>query len=71
MAKKHIVVGRDADTEAKAKTMTEEIFGADNVVRGHKTNHKPGCSIPDDPIIGVDRCNCPRVTVFSDARKLV
>lgn len=71
MTKKHIVVGKDAPTEAKAKAMAEKKFGENNVVRGERIEHERGCSKFDDPIIGVDKCTCPRVVVFSNARALI
>jgi hypothetical protein len=71
MAKKHIVVGRDADTEAEAKAMAKEMFGKDNIVRGERVMHRKGCPEYNAPIIGVGSCDCPRVTIFSNARELI
>jgi hypothetical protein len=71
MAKNHIIVGRDAPTEAKARALAKELFGADNVIRGKRIYHRRGCPVLDESIIGVTDCDCPRATVFSNARKLI
>jgi hypothetical protein len=71
MDRKHIVVGEDADTEAEARALAEEMFGPKNVVRGERIDHRKGCPVPDDAIIGVTECDCPRTPVFSNARELI
>jgi hypothetical protein len=71
MDRKHIVVGEDADTEAEARALAEEMFGPKNVVRGERIDHRKGCPEYKPAIVGVGDCDCPRVTIFSNARELI
>lgn len=70
MAQERFIVGIDAPTEAEAQRLAEEAFGAANIIRGERIDHKPTCLHYLEAVITDTACDCPRQVFYSSVNGL-